>query len=94
MKARRDEVAILAGVPLDQVHPATADEIRRACADRVPTDVLEIATYGTGETGEAHYFWRVGDTCYLDDATFGDVVAIDDLRYDSTLGLYDTRWNT
>lgn len=92
MKSRRDEVARLAGVPVEQVLPVTPAEVRRLYDDRAPIAVVDVATAGASETGEASYLWRVGDTCYLDDATFGDVVALDDLRYDPKLGLYSIHW--
>ncbi len=92
MRSRRDEVAQLAGVPAAQVLSATAAEVRTAYSDRAPADVLEVACSGKAETGEPCYYWRVGNIYYLDDATFGDVVSIDDLRYDGTLGLRSIHW--
>jgi hypothetical protein len=81
----REEVASLAGVPLDQVHPATAEEVRRAYADSAASAVVSVATQ------EPSTYWRVGGRYYLDDRSFGEVVALDDLRYSPDLGLYDVR---
>jgi hypothetical protein len=82
---RRREVAALAGMPLDQVHPATANEVRRAYADSAASAVVTVATQAPAA------YWRVGDRYYLDDPYFGPVVALDDLRYSPDLGLYDVR---
>lgn len=78
----RQDVATLAGVPLDRVQPATADELRRAYADSQSATVVEVAT----QQGAA--YWRIGTRYYLDDPLFGDVVAIDDLRYSEEIGLH------
>ena len=88
MKSRRDDVARLAGVSVGQVLPATPDDVRHAYADRASSVVVEVACSGVSETGEPCYYWRVGQTYYLDDATFGDVVAIEDLDYNSQIGLH------
>jgi len=80
---RRDEVAALAGVPLEQVIPATPDELRRAYADSAAAAVVGVATQ------EPATYWRVGTRYYLDDPYFGPVIAIDDLRYDEEIGLHD-----
>ena len=87
MTPRRAAVAALAGVSIDLVRSVTANAVRQIYGDRAPADVVEVACSGVGETGEPCYYWQVGNTCYLDDATFGDVVAIDDLRYSQTFGL-------
>jgi hypothetical protein len=91
MQSRRSDVARLAGVPESQVQPATASDVRAAYADRASSVVVEVACSGVSETGEPCYYWRVGQTYYLDDATFGDVVAIDDLDYNSEIGLHVRR---
>ena len=82
MRPRRDEVARLAGVDISQVHPATADQVRKAYADSAASVVVDVATQ------EPAYYWRAGDHYYLDDPFFGDVVAIDDLNYNSEIGLH------
>lgn len=92
MKSRRNEVAALAKVYVAEVAPATADQVRSAYADHAASDVLDVACSGQAKIGEPRYYWRVGSKYYLDDATFGPVVAIDDLRYDPQLGLRDVRW--
>lgn len=78
---RRNNVANLANAPESQVIEATANELRKAYADSQAAVVVEVATQ------EPATYWRVGNVYYLDDPYFGDVVAIDDLRYDNTLGL-------
>ncbi len=92
MNSRRNDVARLAGVPVEHVIPINTNGVRLMYSDRAPNDVLEVACSGKAETGEPCFYWRIGSTCYLDDATFGEVVAIDDLRYDRETGLYDRRW--
>lgn len=82
---RRHEVATLAGVPVNQVIPATADEVREAYADSAAAVVVEVATQ------EPANYWRVGNVFYLDDPSFGDVVAIDDLDYNREIGLHRRR---
>src|ERR1035437_3704841 len=42
-------------------------------------------------THDPAQYWRVGQTCWLDDPEFGDVVVIDDLRYDA-MGLHSVHW--
>lgn len=79
---RKNDVATLTGVSIDAVTPATAEEIREAYADSAAAVVVEVATQ------EPAYYWRVGSRYYLDDPYFGDVVAIDDLDYNSELGLH------
>lgn len=77
--------AKLAGVPVEQVREVSADEVRALYAGKVDATVLEVATHDPAQ------YWRVGQTCWLDDPEFGDVVAIDDLRYDA-LGLHSVHW--
>ena len=79
------EVAKLAGVPVEQVHAVTVDEVRAMYAGRVDATVLEVATQDPAQ------YWRVGQTCWLDDPEFGEAVAIDDLRYNE-LGLHSVHW--
>lgn len=86
MTPRRDEVAALANVSIEQVIPATANELRGAYADRATANVVDVATQ------EPAFYWRVGNTYYLDDAFFGDVVAVDDLEYKSEIGLHSRKW--
>ena len=78
-------IAKLAHVPVGQVHAVPVDEVRALYADKVDATVLEVATQDPAQ------YWRVGQTCWLDDPEFGDVVAIDDLRYDA-LGLHSVHW--
>ena len=77
--------AKLAGVPVEQVREVSADEVRELYAGKVDATVLEVATQ------DPALYWRVGQTCWLDDPEFGDVAAIDDLRYDE-LGLHSVHW--
>lgn len=86
MKSRRDEVAALANVPIARVIPVSAAELRAAYADRAASVVVDVATQAPA------FYWRVGETYYLDDAFFGEVVAIDDLAYDSEIGLHSRKW--
>ena len=87
MSGRIDAVAQLAQVDESQVEQVSVDEVREALASRVDATVLEVAT------GQPAAYWRVDDTYYLDDAFFGDVCDIEDLRYDSELGLYHKSLN-
>lgn len=82
---RRDDVAKLAGVPANQVAQVTAGEVRQAMADRVSEVVLEVATQETAT------YWRAGTSYYLDDPCFGDVVDIEQLDYNSEIGLHARR---
>jgi hypothetical protein len=79
---RRNDVAKLSGVPVSQVRPASAQELRDAYADSAAWSVVEVATQ------EPAQYWRAGNRYYLDDPYFGDVVAIDDLDYNSEIGLH------
>lgn len=92
MQHRKSEVAALAGVHVSQVHILTADSAFRLYAGRMDNEVLAVICAGLSEEKELCYYWQVGDDAYLDDATFGDVVKFDDLRYNSELGLYDSRF--
>ncbi len=82
---RKTEVAKLTGVDISQVHSASAAEVREAYADRAASVVVDVATQ------EPAYYWRVDNTYYLDDPFFGDVVAIDNLDYNSEIGLHIRR---
>lgn len=84
---RKEEVAVLAGVSVSQVHSATSAEVREFYADRATSAVVNVMMK------EPASYWRVGDRYYFDDPYFGDVVAVDDLDYDSTLGLHVRRGN-
>jgi hypothetical protein len=86
MRSRITDVAVLAGVPVSEVARATTAEAEAAYVNRAPAAVVECIS-----TGEPCFYWRVGATYYMDDASFGEVVAIDDLRYDAQIGLYDSR---
>lgn len=85
MQMRREEVAVLANVSVDQVLLANVGRVREKCADQVPAIVLEVATQ------EPAFYWEVGEDFYLDDAMFGDVVNFKDLRYNEVYGLYDKK---
>lgn len=80
--SRTDAVAQLAQVSESEVQEVTVDEVRSALTGHVDATVLEVAT------GQPAAYYKVGETYYLDDAFFGDVCDIEDLRYDSELGLY------
>lgn len=85
MMSRREEVAKLAGVSIEEVRPVTEEEVQTALADRVSSVVLDVATQ------QPAYYWRVKDRFFLDDPLFGEVVDFNDLRYNDTLGLFDAR---
>lgn len=78
---RPHAVARLAKVQLSQVIAASLAEVIKAYQDRQDDQVLQAL-----EQAPAAY-WQVGDTYYFDDEEFGEVVAIDQLVYDPTLGL-------
>lgn len=80
------DVVELAGVPAAQIFEVCADEVRAFYDGKIDSTVLEVATQDPAR------YWRVGQKCYLDDPSFGEVVALDDLRYDRSLGLYSIHW--
>jgi hypothetical protein len=63
---------------------ASVDEVRSYYASKIDPVVLEVATQDSIMTK----FWRVGAKYYFDDPEYGEPVAIDDLRYNKTLGLH------
>ncbi|HEU4324648.1 MAG TPA: hypothetical protein VFS21_16005 [Roseiflexaceae bacterium] len=80
---RRSDVARLAGVPVTAVEEIGAELVRQALADRCASVVLDVATQ------EPAVYWRTSDGRYwLDDPSFGEVVAFDQLDYDPELGLF------
>ncbi|MGH2347822.1 MAG: hypothetical protein ACRDG4_21540, partial [Chloroflexota bacterium] len=80
---RNQDVARLAGVSLDEVKPASLAELGHH-ADQAEGAVLtELEKRHIGD------YYRVGDRFFLDDASFGDVVAVEDLRMSKDLGLHD-----
>jgi hypothetical protein len=72
-------------VDISQVHYAGVREVRKAYDDSAASAVVDVATQ------EPAYYWRVGNRYYLDAPYFGDVVAIDDLDYNSEIGLHVRR---
>ena len=80
------EVAELAGVAAAQVLEVCAAEVRALYDGKIDSTVLEVATQDPAR------YWRVGQKCYLDDPSFGEVVALDDLRFDHLLGLFSIHW--
>ena len=79
----REDVARLAGVPASEVHSATADEVRAAYADSAASVVVEVATQ------QPALYWRADSKFFLDDPYFSsEPVAIDDLDYNSDIGLH------
>jgi len=92
MQHRKSEVAALARVHISHVHPITADSAYRLYSERIDNETLAVICAGLSEEKEMCFYWQVGDDAYLDDATFGDVVKFDDLRYNNELGLYDSRF--
>lgn len=82
---RKSEVAKLAGASEKEVHKVTAQEVREAYANNSAFEtIIEVVT-----EQETAIYWRVGNSYYLDDSEFGDVVAIDKLDYNSDLGLHE-----
>lgn len=89
MLPRKSDVVKLAGTSEDFVIPVTIEKVKELYSDRTPhsvIDVLESQLYQGSQ-----YFWLVGETVYFDDALFGEVVAIDDLDYNSELGLFSRK---
>ncbi len=79
---RRNDVARAAGVSPALVQQVDAAQVRRALADRIASAVLDVATQ------EPAIYWRAAGRYWLDDPHFGDVVAFDDLDYDTDIGLH------
>ena len=79
---RRNDVARAAGVSPALVQQVDAAQVRRALADRIASAVLDVATQ------EPATYWHAGERYWLDDPHFGDVVAFDDLDYDTDIGLH------
>lgn len=82
---RKNDVARVAGVSPAQVQQVDVQMVRQALADRVASTVLDVATQ------EPATYWLAGGRYWLDDPYFGDVVAFDDLDYNSTIGLHKRR---
>ena len=82
---RRSEVARAAQVDEPAVEAVTVEQVRDALTGLIAADVLEVATQ------EPATYWRIGDSYWLDDPYFGDVVALADLAYDIDLGLHRRR---
>lgn len=81
----KQKVSDLENVPISQVYPVSSGEVRDFYADRPEpgTTVIEVMLQVPAN------YWRVANKYYFDDYPyFGDVVAIDDLGYNSELGLY------
>ena len=79
------ELATQLGLRPVDIFEVSVEEVRLLYASSVDKTVLDVATQS-----EAKY-WRVGDTCYLDDPEFDEPVAVDDLRYDED-GLHSIHW--
>lgn len=88
MNSRRGELALKLKVDTRTVIPVTRKEVAFALRKKVDGNVLELACRGVGENDEPCFYWKVNDKYYLDDATFGDVVDIETLRYSTELGLH------
>ncbi len=79
---RRGVVAELAGVSPEAVRQVSIAEVRHMLVDVVPSVVLDVLDT------ESTTFWLAGGHYWFDDPIFGDVVAVENLSYDSELGLY------
>lgn len=66
----------------EDVIEISREEAYRRLSGKVPPDVLEVATQ------EPALYWLDGEKVLLDDPFFGDPVYIEDLAYDSVLGLH------
>lgn len=82
----KNDVVELASAPIEQVFEVCVEEVRALYAFRIDSTVLEVATQDPAT------YWRVGQICYLDDPHFGEVVALDDLRYNRVFGLHSIHW--
>jgi hypothetical protein len=82
---RREEVAQLAGVPLDQVIQVSETDVRAAMAAVLPAEILELAL-----SEEVAVYWSADKRYWLDDPFFGPPAPFDALRYDAELGLVDS----
>ena len=78
---RPQEVAALAGVPVEQLRKVDEFEVRSVLGPIVTPEVLECAT------SQPANYWCVGTNYYLDDGFYGPVCCINTMYYDSTLGL-------
>src|SRR5947209_6152039 len=78
----RDAIAQLTGAPLDDVRTASPDEVRQALAGRTEDAVLEATLNYTAD------YWHAGGSYWLVEPYDGNPVRIDDLVYDSALGLH------
>lgn len=89
---RPKDVTELAQVTLADIKPATITDVIHAYKGRVPDAVLEVLTQEVNETPFTVFFWRAGSRHYYDEVYFGEVVAIDDLDYNSEIGLHSKEW--
>jgi hypothetical protein len=79
---RRSDVAQLANVSENDVQLVDDTIIRYQETEIIDPDVLRAMTM------EPATYWFAGGKFYFDDPFFGDVVAVQDLAYDKTLGLH------
>jgi hypothetical protein len=85
---RRNDVAQLAGVPVDHVEESTYEDMFSAYMD------IALAMVLAAPTGSSATYWCVGAQFYLDDPLFGPVISVDDLGYEDGRGLYDRLMTT
>jgi DNA-binding XRE family transcriptional regulator len=80
---RRADVARRALVSEDEVVAAPMEQVRTALATRLSPGVLAEM----GASPKPCIYWRVGGSYYWDNAEWGPVVNVEDLRYDEERGL-------
>ena len=85
MNGRSEDVAALAGVPVDQVEPVDRDTVIAALTGSVDPLALEFVTSQESNV----WFWRVGSRYFLDDAYWGPVTDFRNLAFDDDMGVSD-----
>jgi hypothetical protein len=76
------------GIVGRSVQEYTAAQVYEACREHIHPHVLECLL-GVGETGLPARYWVCSEGyVWFDDPTFGDLVRVDKLAYDSELGMY------
>ena len=76
------DVCRIPNVGFVKVIKVAVDEVRRIYANKIDAVVLEVATQDPAK------YWRIGETCYLDDPFYGPVASLDDFRYHRIIGLH------
>jgi len=74
------------------IEQITIDEIITTFRGKVPEEVLEVLSLAADERPVHALFWHAGGHYFYDEATFGEVVDVLDLTYDSKYGLVCRLW--